>query len=222
MTEVTTEQTQAPELTEQERDALFTHHVRHLRAMQSEIDNIAKVAAQEIARVRNNYDRKLDEYKPFLIDHAKRGIAKAAYTNEETGERKEARHYKTISAGGGVYFATKKGGVQIECDVYDMFAFLERHGYDYVGCIERTETYRVTNVADLKDVLLAAFEQGEGDIVKEAAFLLAHINETPDEPDGYVKIGTSSGWTANKAKQALTRAIDGTYKLENEDAEQQA
>lgn len=221
MTETTTDQTQAPEMTEEERAATFDHHVRHLRAMQAEIDNIASVAAEAIAKVRNRYDRTWEQYKPFLVDHAKRKIAEARRVTDD-GEVKEDRHYKSIGAGGGVYFATKKGGVQITCATEDFYWFLLNQNIAPLG-IRMVESYEVTDAQSLKLALLQAFERayasGNDADKAQAALLLSHINETPDDPDGHVKVGTKGGWTANKSKQTLTRAIEGQLKLEDDDAE---
>ena len=132
-----------------EADEEFARVVRQLRAMQHEMDDIAAVAATQISAVAGRYKFKLDSWKPFLEDYAKRHLSKRV--DKETGEVKEIKNYKTIEAGGGVFFATKKGSVTVNVELKDFAKWLVQEASDLEFSVPLTELFSAREVWSLND-----------------------------------------------------------------------
>lgn len=166
-------------------DEMFEHAVRHLRAMQHEIDDTAQQASIELNKLCGRYNYWFNYYAAFLRKHATEHAKR-----KNSGEM--VKHYKTITAGGGVYFR----------EIKPKYIFSQEElKRCYENGMRDAIAAEVSFVAIEPEKLIA---QGIG-------------TKEPGDPLGKIYVGTSRPWTHTKAKSGLTSALDGVLTTESEE-----
>jgi hypothetical protein len=194
--EITEEQKQVIDslVSEEEKAESFNNAIRHLRRLQHEIDDTARQASIEINKLRSDYNHWYRQYEPFLRDYA---LEHAKV--DKNGVK--AKNYKSIAAGGGVYFRAVPE--KIEFDMLSVVKMCETEPESIWDQLVRKEVSYI--VIDAEGLVKQADEYGG-----------IKYDTTPGDPIGKMSIGTERGWSPNSAKQLLGKALEGSLKEEVE------
>lgn len=183
----------------------FNTMIPVLRRFQQRITDTALVAAQQIRVERARYDRMLQGWKPFLVAYGKANLKRSVDT--KTGEIKEVRNHRTVEAGGGVFFATKRGFIDIGDLNSIVHALLEENGYPNL-VYEKT----VYECQDPKGFHAALFDLSfseDSGISELAKRYLKNVTVVEDDPYGHFYVGAKAKWTGNTELKQINSAIKG-------------
>lgn len=204
------------DLKSKDADAAFNSMIPALRHLQQRMTDKVDVARREIAETRARYDRLFMQFRPFLEAYGKAHLRK--HTNSKTGEIKEIKNYRTIEAGGGVYFAAKLGSISVNiADLKELNDYLVKHGQPGLVKIETVTIERVSVTDSAR--LVEALKELKKDGSVSAAGYLEQITVVETDPYGHFYVGAKAKWTGNAEATALSDAIKGKAKPEVEDSE---
>lgn len=206
-------------------DNVFDMQIKTLLYYQNRVENIANVATRFLAEARNKYNHFLQLYKPALEAYAKDHLKRGA-----DGEIK-GKSYKSISAGGGVFFRAKSAKITLtESKLNDLREFILGQNPEATDLINMKISWEVPDKQALVDILQEIAEKRAKEIlanpeeitVGQVAGLQEIFNEfgieiEEEDPFYYLRVGTTKGWTGNNLKANLSQAIEGSFKLEQED-----
>src|ERR1700752_4004631 len=119
---------------EQNKAEHFDKLIKYLNYLAHEIEDIGSVAARLITERRNKYNFFFEQNKQFLKDYALEHMKRNA-----EGEIK-GKNYKSLTAGGGVFFRAKPEHIHIETDKLGALKeFIEKYLPDKEVIIEKTQ-----------------------------------------------------------------------------------
>lgn len=206
-------------------DNVFDMQIKTLLYYQNRVENIADVATRFLTEARNKYNHFLHLYKPTLESYAKDHLKRGA-----DGEIKGSS-YKSISAGGGVFFRAKPKKVTFNTNkLAEIKDFIERYLPDKTEVITEKIVYEVPDedalvetlqqIADIKakEIFTNPEEITVGTVkALDEVYTEFGIDVEEEDPFYYMRVGTIKGWTGNNLKANLRQAIEGSFKLEQEE-----
>lgn len=190
---------------DEERKQQYKDNLRHLRSLQHQIDDSAKLLAQKLGATVGRYNHWLEVYKPFMREYAQ----EHAGVNKTTGEKE--KFCKDIESGAGVFFEATQRTISFNQELlpllFEELGKLEDDKEKWPEGIKlkdvmdenQVTTYEVIDSSKLFKVL-AAFE------IDKANY---GIKVTEGDAYARMKIGTVRGWTPNKAQEVLSKALKG-------------
>jgi len=219
-------------------DEQFNKIVKYLNWLSHEIEDIGKVAARLINERRAKYNFFFEQNKLFLKDYVMPKL-KRNKDGEIVG-----KSYKSVEAGGGVFFRQKPRKVTVNQEMFGpLLELMERYGINSKRIIEKKIVYKVHD----EDALLKAVTEI---IEKRAAEKFAELKETVEmteeqaneametliregeaemfglaitvedaEPFATMRVGTTSGFTGRQIKVEINKAIDGRIIFADEEDE---
>jgi hypothetical protein len=194
--------------TDEEKAEAFRYAIKKLRAIQHEIDDVAQTAALELNRLRSRYNHWFENYKPFLknyaLEHAK---------VDKDGVK--AKHYRDITSGGGVFFTarTTKTKFSNHAKLLELVGDLELA--EAGGHEDAPEDFDTKFPCRNMFKKIEAIEVLDENLLIEACKALDldprsyGIEEGNSDPLGHMYVGTEKGWTPNKMKERLNKALEG-------------
>ena len=212
--------------------------MKYLNRLSHEIEDIAGVATRMIAQRRNHYNHVFMANKPLLQEYAIEHL-KRDKDGQITG-----KSYKTLEAGGGVFFRAKPQTIRIDdTKLADIRAFIERYLPDKVEVVAEKTVCSVpdkqafidvlTNIAEAKATELVTShataegltdtEQIEFEIKEATKKGLEEIcNEfrieiEPSDAFAFMHIGVTKGNTFRHLKSNLVQALDGSFRPNEEE-----
>jgi hypothetical protein len=213
-----------------DKDAEFDKAIKLLLHYQHKISDIAAVATRFIAEARNSYNFHLEQNKYFLREYAMEHLKR-----DKDGEIK-GKSYKSIAAGGGVFFRQKAEKITLNLDKLPLIKdFIESYLPDKTEVIAEKITFEcdskelidvLKQIADVKaQELFAGSEEGSVTSQIEAATeqgLQEIFNEfgiEVEEADPFydLRIGSNKAFTTASIKSNLTQAIEGTFRANEEE-----
>lgn len=213
------------ELANIDKNAQFDMNIKTLLYYQNRVNNIADVATRFLSEARNKYNFWFDQHRAFLreyaIDHLKRGA---------DGEIK-GKSYKSISAGGGVFFRAKPEKITFDPDrLPALFAFLQEHFPINTNPVVIKTVYEITDKEALINLLQEIAEkrakeildnpeeftvgavQGLGEIYNEFG-----IEVEEADPFYHCYVGSTKGWTGRDLQSNLSQAVAGSLKYDQDE-----
>lgn len=181
---------------EKNDEAMFNEAIRHLRELQHHIDDTAQQAAIQLNQLRGNYNYWFNHYGPFLREYA---LNHAKIDKDGV----KAKNYKSIAAGGGVYFRAIPKEIK-----FDMHYLIEVFNQIPEGLphIKREITYKIIDA----EKLLEACRDMD---------LNVPVEIIEGDPVGKMSVGTKRAWSPYSSKVMLNKALEGNLKEEEEESE---
>lgn len=239
MTELELEKVNVPiEVPEINPDKQFDSVVSYLNYLSHQITDIGAVAARLISERKAKYTFHLKQNEAFLREYA------LAHMKRDANGEIKGRNYRSLTAGGGVFFRAKPEKITIDQEhLKTLKAILAPYLGD-TDLIREKTVYEVPNeqglikevrimikaraedaVHELKKTVEMTEEQSKEaleDFIKQGEneiFGMGGIIEI-DEADAFahMAIGSTKGWNGKDTKALLTKAIDGKL-VENDDDE---
>lgn len=223
-----------------DKEAEFNSAIKVLLYYQHKIEDIASVATRFIAEARRHYNNAWEQNKYFLREYAIENL-KRNKDGEITG-----KNYKTLAAGGGIFFRQKPRQIKIDSDYLPTIKkILTDHFSDDIvnGLITEKLVYKVSDENELVDYLeqviqiraeeklieiVAANEGMTDNRRKEALKELIEqgrkemfdgevMEVTQSDPFYYMYVGVTKANTLTHVKANLVQAIDGSFKHSEEE-----
>jgi len=223
-----------------DKEAEFNSAIKVLLYYQHKIEDIASVATRFIAEARNKYNHAWEQNKYFLREYAIENL-KRNKDGEITG-----KSYKTLAAGGGIFFRQKPRVIKIDEDYLPVLKkILIDHFPDNIvnGLITEKLVYEVPDEDELVDYLeqviqiraeeklIELRDANENLTEEEAKEALKELVEqgrkemfdgevmevTEADPFHYMYSGSTKAFTGTALKANLTQAVTGAFRHDEEE-----
>lgn len=201
---------------ELERRRAYVDALIHIKALQHRIDDAAQVAATDIAKIVGKYNHHFKNYEMLLRTYAQ----EHAGVNKTTGEKE--KHHKLTEAGGGVFFTATPEKITINKELlpllYENLEGIKNMPADMLPKGFDKESFDLSRFIDKNEVTVYEVVDPGAlvTLLKQFNIMLDHYGIAVTEAQAYanMKVGTSRGWTSNKAKEKLTKALDAQLEEE--------
>jgi hypothetical protein len=212
-----------------DEDKQFDSIIHYLNYLAHEIDDIAAVAARLISERRAKYMFHFTQNQSFLREYA------MTHLKRDSDGQIKTKNYKSITAGGGVFFRASKGKITITQENQRILKALLAPWIGNTELIVEKTVYEITGtdalleevnkliqaraqlkLEELKRTVEMTDEQSKGaleDLVKQGESEIFGVGGiiTVDESDPFhsMLVGNIKGWNGKDTKALLNKALDG-------------